>query len=179
MTVEEAYQEITKWGTAKHVVITGGEPFLQKDELILLCDRLTAAKKYHITIETNATLFAPVKANLISMSPKLSSSTPTQTPLWTQRHEQERLQRGVIRQFLDQYECQVKFVIDHQLEIAEVNQLVKDIPIPKETVILMPQGINETFLKKQQQWLVEVCKEQGYRYSPRLHIQIWGNERGR
>lgn len=175
ITVADTFQELTKFG-AKHIVITGGEPFLQKEELTLLCELLSAAG-HHITIETNATIFAPVKADLISMSPKLANSTPEESP-WSERQQRERIKIEVIRQFLERYECQVKFVIDKPQDIAEVNNLVKDIPIPKDTVMLMPQGIDTEMLDQQQRWLVEMCKEHGYRYSPRLHIYIWGNKRG-
>jgi 7-carboxy-7-deazaguanine synthase len=175
ITVADTFQELTKFD-AKHIVITGGEPFLQKEELMLLCELLATAG-HHITIETNATIFAPVKADLISMSPKLANSTPEGLP-WSERQQQERIKVEVIRQFLEQYECQVKFVIDQPKDIAEVNHLVKEIPIPRDVVMLMPQGIDTEMLDQQQKWLVEMCKEYGYRYSPRLHIYIWGNRRG-
>jgi organic radical activating enzyme len=57
------------------VVITGGKPFLQSDELVELCRRLSG-EEFHITIETNGTIFVPLGAKLISLSPKLSNSTP-------------------------------------------------------------------------------------------------------
>lgn len=175
ITVADTFRELAKFG-AKHIVITGGEPFLQTAELTLLCELLSTAG-HHITIETNATIFAPVKADLISMSPKLANSTPAGLP-WSERHQRERIKVEVIRQFLEHDECQVKFVIDKPKDIAEVNNLVKEIPIPKDTVMLMPQGIDTEMLDQQQPWLVEMCKEHGYRYSPRLHIYIWGNKRG-
>ncbi len=176
MTVADVFEQVNQVG-AKHVVITGGEPLLQKEEVSELCEKLSLTS-HHITIETNATVFVPVTADLISMSPKLASSTPSQDALWGPRHAQGRLQTEVIRQFLNHYECQVKFVIDTFQDMAEVNHLVKEIPIPQNAVILMPQGSDMKEINSRQPWLAEICKEHGYRYSPRLHIHIWGNQRG-
>ncbi len=176
ISVLEAFNELTKFGV-KHVVITGGEPFLQKKELTTLC-KMLSAKGHHITIETNATIFASVQANLISMSPKLSNSTPLDDKWWKEIHERERLKPDIMRLFQDKYECQAKFVINDIQDIQEVQELAGQIPIPKETIILMPQGIEISEIREREKWLVEVCKETGYRYSPRLHLNIWGNKRG-
>ncbi len=176
ISVSEAFNEITKFGV-KHVVITGGEPCLQKTDLMTLCEMLSS-KGHHITIETNATIFIPVQANFISMSPKLSNSIPFDDKLWEEIHDKERLKPEVIRLYLDKYECQVKFVINDIQDIQEVKLLAKQIPIPKEKIVLMPQGVIESDIKIRQKWIVEVCKETGYRYSPRLHLNIWGNKRG-
>ncbi|MDM8568411.1 7-carboxy-7-deazaguanine synthase QueE [Thiotrichales bacterium HSG1] len=178
ITVSDAFNAIIKFGV-KHVVITGGEPFIQKEELTILCEKLSA-KGHHITIETNATIFAPVSANLISMSPKLSNSTPTslKDKQWQKVHNRERLKLDVIRLFLDKYDCQAKFVISDIQDIQEVLELSKQLPIPKEMIVLMPQGTQINDIEERQKWLVEVCKETGYRYSPRLHINIWGDKRG-
>ena len=42
----------------------------------------------------------------------------------------------------------------------------------------MPQGKTSQVLNQKQEWLVELCKENGYRYSPRVHVDIWGEKRG-
>ena len=98
ITVSEAFHAITEYGV-QHVVITGGEPFIQGKELMALCAMLSA-NGHHITIETNATVFVPVQAHLISMSPKLSNSTPLNDKRWTTRHERTRIKRESMRQFL-------------------------------------------------------------------------------
>ena len=176
ISVSEAFNEITRF-EVKHVVITGGEPFLQKNELMALCEMLFA-KGHHITIETNATVFVPVRANLISMSPKLSNSIPVNDKRWKDVHNRERLKPDIIRLFLNKYECQAKFVINDNQDIQEVLELAEQIPIPIETIVLMPQGVEVEEIKEREKWLVEVCKKTGYRYSPRLHLSIWGNKRG-
>ncbi len=176
ITLKEAVKAITKYD-CKHVVITGGEPFIQVKELTELCQELDR-RGHHITIETNATIFAPVAAHLISMSPKLRNSNPPSENRYYQRHERGRICPDVIRQFLDRYECQVKFVVDQPADIEEIQTLQAEIAIPAETIVLMPQGITPEELAPKQEWLVDICKEHGYRYSPRVHVDIWGDKRG-
>ena len=176
ITLTEAVEAISKYD-CKHVVITGGEPFIQVKELTELCQELDQ-RGHHITIETNATIFAPVAAHLISMSPKLRNSNPPSENRYFQRHERGRIRTDVIRQFLNRYECQVKFVVDQPADIEEIQALQAEIAIPAETIVLMPQGITPKELAPKQEWLVDICKDHGYRYSPRVHVDIWGDKRG-
>ncbi|MDE0686930.1 MAG: 7-carboxy-7-deazaguanine synthase QueE [Candidatus Poribacteria bacterium] len=176
ISVAESVDAISQY-RCKHVVITGGEPFIQARELMELCCELDK-RGHHITIETNATLFAAVPAHLISMSPKLRNSNPPADNRFFKRHERGRIRPDVIRKFLDQYPCQVKFVVDTPEDLAEIQALQTEIDIPAETILLMPQGTTPTVLRQKQEWLVDLCKENGYRYSPRVHVDIWGDKRG-
>lgn len=176
ISIAEILREI-EGSDCKYIVITGGEPFVQKDELVFLCDKLFE-RGYYITIETNATIYAPVKAHLISMSPKLKNSSPPPDSKYFQMHNKNRIKPEVIQQFLAEYDCQVKFVVDSQDDIEEITELEKSIPIPAEKIYLMPQGRNSKEIEGKRQWIVEVCKARNYRYSPRLQIQTWGGKRG-
>lgn len=176
LSIDEILRELDGF-SCRYVVITGGEPFVQKDELIDLCEELSD-RGYHITIETNATIYAPVKAELISMSPKLKNSLPEPDSKYFQMHDTNRLRPEVIWQFLAEYDCQVKFVVDSQDDIEEVVELEESVPIPAEKICLMPQARKLAELEGKRLWLVELCKERNYRYSPRLQIQLWGEKRG-
>src|SRR5439155_21100770 len=87
----------------RHVVITGGEPMLFA-EMIPLCQRLRE-RGLHITIETAGTLFLPVVCDLMSISPKLAGSTPSEERAgrWAARHEQTRHRPDVIRRLTSDY----------------------------------------------------------------------------
>ena len=66
-------------GNIDHIVITGGEPFLQADKVWELCIQLKKEVHFHITVETNATIYVEECAQMIdffSLSPKLSGSVP-------------------------------------------------------------------------------------------------------
>ncbi|CAK0750829.1 7-carboxy-7-deazaguanine synthase [Gammaproteobacteria bacterium] len=176
ITVDEVITGVNKFNV-KHIVITGGEPCIQAAHLVELCQKLHD-QKHHLTVETNGTAFVAIKADLISLSPKLANSTPDNDRIWTVRHEQERINLAALRQFLDTYDCQIKFVVDTPQDLTEIEKLVEQLNIPSCLVILMPQGITEERIKQKQSWLAEMCKKYGYRYSPRLHINIWGERRG-
>jgi 7-carboxy-7-deazaguanine synthase len=159
----------------RHVVVTGGEPLLPA-EVVPLCAALRRAG-HHVTIETAGTVFRPVECDLVSLSPKLANSTPEGR--FALRHESLRLQPEVIRQLLDLAEYQVKFVIDRPEDIGEVLDLLALLPaIPPDRVLLMPQGLTREDLDQRSPWLAELCKRHGFRFCPRLHIELYGNRRG-
>jgi 7-carboxy-7-deazaguanine synthase len=163
----------------RHVVITGGEPMLFA-ELIPLCERLQAAG-WHITIETAGTLALPVRCDLMSISPKLTSSTPSpdRAGKWAERHDQSRYRPEVIRQLTSGYDYQLKFVIDTPADLAEVQEWLSEFPLfRRDRVLLMPQGIDPAGLAGIAEWLEPYCREQGFAFCPRKHIEWYGATRG-
>ncbi|HLY19430.1 MAG TPA: 7-carboxy-7-deazaguanine synthase QueE [Bryobacteraceae bacterium] len=158
----------------RHVVVTGGEPMIAR-QIVELSQALRERGR-HITIETAGTVFAPVACDLMSISPKLANSTPAGE--WSARHEQLRIQPEVLRRLMHEYDYQLKFVIAQPDDLAEVRQLVQALSADPGKVILMPEGIDPAVLRDRAVWLAEICKQQGFRFSPRLHVDIYGNRRG-
>lgn len=160
----------------KHIVITGGEPMIAPD-IEPLCLALRQAG-YHITIETAATVFKPIVADLISLSPKLANSVPALETGWAERHDRDRINLPVIQQFLTGYDCQFKFVIDTPSDLAEVKSILQTLPqVSPDRVFLMPQAVDAKTLAEKGRWIAELCKQTGYRFGPRLHIELWGHTR--
>ena len=176
ISVEDAVTAILAYNCPQ-VVITGGEPFMQAKELTNLCQQLHQQGQ-HITIETNGTLFQQVEAALLSISPKLANSNPDTSHHHFQPHQRLRINQPVLRQFLDQYNCQLKFVVETEPDLVEIQQLQQEMQIPSSTIVLMPQGITKDQIQGKQNWMVEICKQHGYRYSPRLQVDIWGDQKG-
>lgn len=165
--------------TIRHVVITGGEPMLFA-EMIPLCQRLKAGG-VHITIETAGTLYLPVECDLMSISPKLVSSTPSEERAgrWTARHEQSRHRPDVMRRLTSDYTYQLKFVIDALADLKDVDRWLAEFPtIDRRRVLLMPQGIDVIRLAQIGDWLEPYCLEQGFVFCPRKHIEWYGARRG-
>lgn len=163
-----------------HVVITGGEPLLQFKNLASLCGELSNLG-FHLTIETNGTLFFPLEANLVSISPKLTNSTPIGNYL--DIHERTRLRIDELRKFTSHYappagSFQLKFVIESPNDLAEVKSLIDIIHIPSSKVFLMPQARNKDELRERGLWLRALCEKHGFIYGQRLHIELFGNRRG-
>lgn len=179
MSVEQISAEVLAMGT-KHVVITGGEPMIMPD-IEALCDRLHG-EGMHVTVETAATVFKPAPMHLASLSPKLANSTPhsLEAGKWVAMHEKARLNYEVIQQFIDfAPEFQLKFVIAKEGELGEIERILQRLHgWEPADVLLMPEGTDVATLESRAGWLAEVCKRTGFRYCPRLHIQLFGNTRG-
>jgi 7-carboxy-7-deazaguanine synthase len=170
----------------RHVVVTGGEPMLF--EPVIQLTRELKARGLHLTIETAGTVWHPVVCDLMSISPKLASSTPGDavqpdprdpTGSWRKRHEERRLNLPVLQRLIYQFpERQLKFVVTGPPDLHEIESILGQLTgwSPPD-VLLMPEGVT-TPSAEAKQWLVAECLARGYRYCPRLHIELFGNTRG-
>ena len=136
----------------------------------------------HITIETAGTIPPNgITCDLASLSPKLSNSTPPpeRDPAWAKKHEAIRLQPEVISEWIRNYPFQLKFVVSSENDLVEIKSLLLNLPpVPFDQVLLMPEGIDTQTLASRSPWLVDICKREGFRYCPRLHIDLFGHTRG-
>ena len=163
---------------ARHVVVTGGEPMIAP-EIVALTGALRDAG-LHVTIETAGTVFAPVACDLMSISPKLSNSTPRKRDggKWAARHDRLRIQPPTLLRLMSGYDYQLKFVVEKPEDVEEIQALLATLKAPGEKVVLMPEGTEGSVLRERGIWLAELCKQEGFRFSPRLHIELYGHRRG-
>ena len=176
--VDEIVAEVEEWD-CRHVVLTGGEPMLFA-EMIPLCEKLRAQGR-HITIETAGTLSLPVQCDLLSISPKLTSSGPdaAEHPHWSRRHERQRFQPEVLSHLLGEFDYQLKFVVDVESDVAEVAEFLTHFPETRnDRVLLMPQGTTQEQLARRGAWLEPLCQERGWTFCPRKQIEWFGPVRG-
>jgi len=161
-----------------HVVVTGGEPMIQ-EEIVRVTERL---KDFglHITIETAGTVYQPVTCDLMSISPKLANSTPVSREggRWAAQHDRLRYQPEVLKQLIAEYPYQLKFVVSDPGDLQEIETILTETEADRGRVILMPEGTDPDALYQRSLWLVDICKQQRFRYGPRLHIDLFGNQRG-
>ena len=180
MSVDAIVAEVKKH-PARHVVLTGGEPMIAKE-----LPALAAALKqlgYHLTIETAATVApAGIACDLASLSPKLANSLPDERlpASWREKHAALRWQPDVVKAWLAGYGYQLKFVVSSEADVTEIETLLAQLGmvIPRAKILLMPEGTTVETLRARAGWLGELCKARGYRYAPRLHIELYGNRRG-
>ncbi len=186
LSIEEI-SKVVQYNTAhlKHIVITGGEPFRQIDSLKRLCIRLKQIKNYHLTVETNATLFDEELAGYIdffSLSPKLSASVPAAPH--GELHEKRRMQPKVIQCFIThclQYRksFQLKFVCSGGQDLQEIQYLLSLLKgWENEDILLMPLGAHPVELRQNTRQVLEYCIRNGWRYCDRLHLSLFGNQTG-
>jgi 7-carboxy-7-deazaguanine synthase len=116
----------------------------------------------------------------MSISPKLSNSTPWERAggRWVQLHERLRVQLEVLRRLVREYAYQLKFVVQRAEDVEEILELTKRLEAERSRVILMPEGTEREVLRERSLWLVDLCRREGFRFSPRLHIDLWNGQRG-
>ncbi|MGE5488742.1 MAG: 7-carboxy-7-deazaguanine synthase QueE [bacterium] len=176
-SIEAVIAEAEKY-PARHVVVTGGEPMIAPDVV-----PLTQALReigLHITVETAGTVYAPVACDLMSISPKLANSTPRERDgaRWAATHDRLRVQPEILGRLMHDYDYQLKFVVAAPSDLEEVRALADVLYAPRDRIMLMPEGTSAAVLAERAAWLIEVCKREGFRYSPRLQVELWGNRRG-
>jgi 7-carboxy-7-deazaguanine synthase len=163
----------------EYVVLTGGEPLLAP-KIEALSRELNQSGR-HITIETAGTIFKPICCDLVSVSPKLANSTPwrRQRGKFALQHERQRLNLPVIQKFLANYDYQLKFVVTEKKDFDEIAEILEQLKtVERSRVLIMAEGRTTARLRARGRWIAELCKRYGYRFTPRLHIELYGNRRG-
>ena len=176
-TIKELEEQILQWPT-RYVVITGGEPMVV--EGLGEFTRAMAEARMHITIETSGIAFVgDLSCDLMSISPKLSNSTPAE-PGAAAEHERQRLNLPAVQQLIDHYDYQLKFVVDSPADLDEIADCLQQLEnVNPYKVYLMPQAQTRAELVEKSQMLAEYCLQTGFALSPRLHVMLWEGEKGR
>ncbi|WP_226481579.1 7-carboxy-7-deazaguanine synthase QueE [Natrinema amylolyticum] len=170
---------------ADHVVLTGGEPLLHEESTALL--EALDERGYHTTVETNGTIYRDAPIDLASVSPKLESSTPTpeRDPKgegeWEARHERDRIDMDSLARLVESYDVQLKFVVTDAEDMPEILDLLADlrdaadVPVGDDDVLLMPEGATRERLAETRTRVADLAMEYGFRYTPRLHVDLWND----
>lgn len=172
--VEEVAREILK-DRCKNIVFTGGEPMLQQRALTALMRRLRPKgnEGFFFEVETNATILPSAEFDALidqyNCSPKLSNSSNA---------KRLRERPAVYQRFAHHPKAFFKFVIASELDLQEILGLAAAYQIPKEKIYLMPEGTAARALQEKKKWLTGACKKNGFLFSPRLHIEKFGDRRG-
>jgi len=154
------------------VVITGGEPFLQREEVAQLVTKLKKQQpEIDIEIETNGTIRPLIIGKYdiqYNVSPKLKNSI---------NKYEERIKPKILNWFngMNSY---FKFVVENEDDVDEVNMLVNDIGIKKRQVFLMPLGAEPEEQLARMDKVLSMAKMNGYNFTPRFHTLVYGNKQG-
>jgi len=175
-SISEIVEQVQRW-LCRFVVITGGEPMINSD-LPQLVRELKAAGK-HITIETAGIAYIPdMPCDLMSISPKLSNSAPDDVKL-AAIHEHSRLDLAVLAELTNNYNYQLKFVVDSEADLPEIEQTISKLGnVDLQKVMLMPQAATRNELLANSPMVADLCKRTGFTFCQRLHVLLWDNQRG-
>jgi len=194
-TVDEVVEHLIsllpegKWtqdnGQDIHLIMTGGEPLLAWQRLYVeLFEHPKMADLKNVTFETNTTqslhddLYNYLNTQdrfevTWSCSPKLSvSGEPWDTAIKPEIAREYSL--------VDGSDLYLKFVVADQDDVDEVTKAVREyreagVECP---VYLMPLGGRSEGYNLTVQQVANLCMERGWRFTPRLHISLFGNAWG-
>lgn len=173
MTVGQVLDRIDPTGL---VVVSGGEPMLQRRGLFSLAAAVRD-RGGSVDIETNGR-HAPAdelvdEVDLFVVSPKLASSGVSKTKAW----REPALARFV--ELARDGRAVFKFVIGGMVDLDEAVALVDHLDAPAGAVWAMPEGRDAETVARRGRWLADRVLARGWNLSGRLHVTLWGDERGR
>jgi 7-cyano-7-deazaguanosine (preQ0) biosynthesis protein QueE len=171
MTLEEIKEQLLDL-EIKHLVITGGEPLLQQDDL---ADLLSFLKPdFYVEIETNCTILPnKMLTDLVdqwNVSPKTENSG---NPLELYENDE------CYYFFANQENCFFKYVVEDESDIPEIKKFVTKYNIPENHVQLMTQASTKEEIGAREKSISELAKANNFLFSPRLHVAMWGAQRGK
>lgn len=203
-----AFKEMIKGhDRVNHVVITGGEPLLQREGLKeFLTDIFKIRKDWVVTIETNGTLrpldtlSKDYKVSLYSVSPKLATSVDTEHKFLTKEQaDNHNATRMNYKNLFNIVTCgvpyQFKFVYSGPECVNEIKEIYTKMSKfvnmgddnelkywmrnhPNKNTMLMPEGITKEQIDGRCLETMETAIANDWMYTDRLHIRAWGDKRG-
>lgn len=169
-TVAEVAQLVNA-SASRRLILTGGEPLLQQRALKELFARL--APDIVVEVETNGTIAPEPEAlrrvNQWNVSAKLSSAGDP---------EQFRIRPDVLGTFRGTASAYLKLVVRTNSDYAEADALVQRLAWPSERVLLMPEATDREQLRARSLDVAQAAHARGFRFSSRLHLELWGGRRG-
>jgi 7-carboxy-7-deazaguanine synthase len=166
-SLEAAWAKAKGLGEAPMLVVTGGEPLEHEGLPGLL--RAALERWPRVEVETSGVAPPPLSHERLAwnVSPKLPSATPRWEDTW--RHAAA---------WIAEPRATFKVVVGDDPDAADVLRLIAEREIPRARVMLMPEGLTDAALRARAQGLAEICRREGLRLSPRLHVWLWGAKRG-
>lgn len=158
ISVDDAYRKIISFDT-NLIVITGGEPFLQWRNGLKQLEKKLLDQGCRVQYETSGKIEIPSDSKGFSVcSPKF-------------------LDRRWVFDEINLMRAQVfKFVVDNDFD--SIRAFTQRHGISPELVFIMPKGISreEQLDKFEDTW--SFCLQNGFNFSPRLHVLTFNNKRG-
>lgn len=207
-TKDDVIKSLEQYPNVKHIVVTGGEPMLYQKELVDLFQYIhgeyyliTIETNGTIAPIDEMEEFVA----LYSISPKLNTSIPEpnfvyQVPVngevtsksFTKKEcdalNEKRINIEAICKMINQSDYQLKFVYSNEDSLKEILEILDRIdnymetnggfPVISTFIMLMPEGITSEQINENGRKAVNACIEHGWVYTDRLHIRLWGDQRG-
>ena len=188
MTIDEITDKIVnllphKKFQGEHLIITGGEPLLSWQRVYpALLDKLQAHGLEHITWETNGTqqmwpeLSEYLQTSKLEVTYSISAKLPCSGEPWD---------KAIKPTSVDTYKSSMdhwflKFVVADEMDLKDAEKAVDEFQAGKfdGPIYLMPLGGVESIYNYNAKTVAEIAMNKGWRYSPRLQVDLWKNAWG-
>jgi 7-carboxy-7-deazaguanine synthase len=171
--IDELLQWVHEHGSTELVVITGGEPLLQQHRLLPLVGALTESGR-RVEIETNGTR-TPVP-ELVAAVAQFNVS-PKLTAFGSNMPRERRIASEALHTFAACGKAVFKFVACSIVDLDEIADLEQDFQL--SPVWVMPAATTHDEVVAGLRILADPVLARGWNLTGRLHILLWGDERGR
>ena len=172
MSLDQVCEAVDVMGV-DFVVITGGEPFVQRRALTELATEL-ASNGYTIEVETNGRHApTPALANAVSafnVSPKLPNSGQSLTLTW---------RSPALKAFVATNKARFKFVCQDAADVGLVAHLACGEDIAPADIWVMPEGRTAEEVKGHLVDVAEAALAYGFNLTGRMHVDLWAGARAR
>ena len=173
-----------EFGKDKHLILTGGEPLLGwQRSYIELINQIEEREMNltNITFETNGTqklhsdLYDYLDTHGLRTTFSISSKLPSSGELW-----EDAIKPDIVKEYTEVGEAYFKWVVSNQDDYEDVCRAVDQynaagVDIP---VYLMPAGGTTKHYDENERWVADLAMQNGWRYTPRLQVQLWKNAWG-
>lgn len=163
--------QVVNGAASRRLVLTGGEPLLQQRSLQEFFAQL--APDIAVEVETNGTILpeaaAMSRVNQWNVSPKLKNAGDP---------EQFRIRPEVLTSLRDTGRAYLKFVVQSQADCEEADSLVARFDWPRDRVLFMPEASDRDQLRARSRVVAEAARLRSFRFSSRIHLELWGGRRG-
>ena len=171
MSIKEVRQSLEQF-RIRHLVITGGEPLMQQDDLAELVTFLKP--EFYVEVETNGTILPNNALSALvdqwNVSPKTKNSG---NPL-------EMCEDNECYTFFSKKKnCYFKYVVESEDDLIEINQFISKYSLEKDRILLMTQAITKEEILAKENSVFTISKKYSLGFSPRLHVMKWGSQRGK
>lgn len=166
LSVAEVAQRLQAY-SCRNLVITGGEPLLQQEEIAELLELLPP--DYVVEVETNGSI-EPSRAlrqrvDWWNVSPKLQHSG---------NDAGKALSFDALEAFAEMPNVWFKFVVQGEADWRAIDAL----ELPQHQIMLMPCAATRAELAAARPAVAEMCLQHGVRLGERLHLVLWDTKKG-
>ena len=166
-TIDEVCDRAFALGAADLAVITGGEPL----EHAGIGELIDAASRRWKRVEVETSGILPPVRSLPNLSWNVSPKLPSATPRWAETWAH-------VAAWIAEPNATFKIVAGDPPDADDALRLVREHGIPRERVLLMPEGLTDDAVRAHAAALAQICKRENLRLGPRLHVWMWGARRG-